>query len=96
MERQKRNGGDDGSSGGVDEVKEIGKANNLTRTPNKGSHPRMGNNNTPSTGGSTKRKAGQAGLGSSPLKKTKAGSGRMQIRMPSDSDEDGLMLVGEV
>jgi nuclear transcription factor Y alpha len=87
MERDKK-GAENGEDGKAQQDK------NQTRTPNK-QQPRMGAPplNTPSTGGSMKRKAGAAGLpNSSPLKKTKptgSGNGRM-VRQQTDSDEDGF------
>jgi nuclear transcription factor Y alpha len=88
MEREKK--GDQNGDGVVQqEVREIEKPTNTTRTPNKGSHPRgIGGGNTPQSGGSMKRKAGQAGLGTaSPLKKSKAGNGRV-LPMSSGSEDD--------
>ncbi|KAI5857595.1 CCAAT-binding transcription factor (CBF-B/NF-YA) subunit B-domain-containing protein [Tricharina praecox] len=97
MEREKRgSGGIGGDIGMPDGAKEIEKPNNATRTPNKGTQQqqqqRMATGNPPSSG-SLKRKAGQAGLPqSSPLKKSKAGNGRM--RVPTESDDD-LGMVDE-
>ncbi|KAF8251445.1 hypothetical protein K440DRAFT_579423, partial [Wilcoxina mikolae CBS 423.85] len=88
MERDKR-GGENGDGGVQQEViKENEKPSNTARTPNKGSHPRMGSGNPPSSG-SMKRKAGQAGLGTaSPLKKSKPGNGRVSLPMSSGSEDD--------
>ena len=67
-----------------------------TRTPNRaphgGVHGSGGASNTPTTGGSMKRKAGQAGLSSgTPVKKSKPASGRMpSTALSNGSDEDGL------
>ena len=91
-EKQGQNGADGGppADGGV---REIEKPNNATRTPNnKGPQARngVGAPGNPPSGGSLKRKAGQAGL-SSPMKKVKqVGGGRIH-RLPSESeDEIGL------
>jgi hypothetical protein len=69
-----------------------------TRTPNRpphgGPHGSSGGSSAPTTGGSLKRKAGQAGLSTgSPLKKTKSGGGGGRVsssNLNSESDEDGL------
>ncbi|KAL0640378.1 Transcriptional activator [Maublancomyces gigas] len=107
MERRKREEEGSGGNGQVGVVKgkesdKVNPNNNANRTPNRPPHPMgtgsNGGSNTTPTGGSLKRKAGQAGLSSGTSgKKSKPGNGRMPIpNMTSESEDDGLGdLVGD-
>lgn len=107
MERRKRDeegsGGINGQAGVVKgkESDKVNPNNNANRTPNRPPHPMgtgsNGGSNTTPTGGSLKRKAGQAGLSSGTSgKKPKSGSGRIIPDMASESEDDGLAdLVGD-
>jgi len=107
MDREKRSsagagGGVGGDVGGIPDVKEVEKPSNAPRTPNnKGTQQlqqqqqqqRMAAGHPPSSG-SLKRKAGHSGLSqSSPLKKPKAGNGRMPMRIPGGSDDE--LAIGD-
>lgn len=111
MERRKREEEGSGGGGGVNngqagvskgkESDKVNPNNNTTRTPNRPPHPMgtgsNGGSNTTPTGGSLKRKAGQAGLSTgTPGKKSKPGNGRMSLpNMASESEDDGLGDIGD-